>query len=177
MINDMDWISVTAESDISELMDQFGCFHDSCLKELHYKSGTYVNDDLSMSMINEPVITIIFQAQWKELRAIEMEFSDLIEFHLKPPGKEYTTEILGVKLIKIGGLFYWADWDNWNKDNEDRDEATWICAKSIRWRKREDLIGGELFYMGSAKEITINGNNFSDLEGFYDEIDRVLTRI
>ena len=46
----MDWIEVKDSKDIEILLDKFGGFHDSCLKELYMWTESYVDENLSMGM-------------------------------------------------------------------------------------------------------------------------------
>ena len=45
----MEWNEIKTQSDADELMDQFGGFHDACIREGHFWTGTYVSEDLSMA--------------------------------------------------------------------------------------------------------------------------------
>lgn len=147
---ELSWTLIKNEEDIEGFMNMYGYFHDSCIKEIHYKSGTFVRKDLSMTMINEPVVRVLFQRQWENPSVIEVEFGDLVKLHLKPVDKEYTTDIFKATFKKKGDVFFWADREYWEENNpEDNNFATWISAKSVRWRKRNDLIGGELFYINN----------------------------
>ena len=40
-----EWTPIQTEEDIFALMQSFGGFHDSCIKELKYISGAYVGED------------------------------------------------------------------------------------------------------------------------------------
>lgn len=58
-------------------MDTVCGFHDSCLKELKYISGAYVNDELSMLPVNnQRVLSMIIQRQFKNPSVVEMQFVD-----------------------------------------------------------------------------------------------------
>ena len=71
------WHEICTEKDISFLMETVGYFHDSCLKELKYVSGAYVNADLSMHPINDMrELKMIIQRQDESPSAIELVFSD-----------------------------------------------------------------------------------------------------
>ncbi len=56
----MEWHGVKTNDDILELMETFGYFHDSCIKELHYQSGNFVNGVSSMTMINQPSYNFMY---------------------------------------------------------------------------------------------------------------------
>ena len=42
------WQEIVSDSDLVNFMNEVCHFHDGCLKELHYISGAYVNDDLTI---------------------------------------------------------------------------------------------------------------------------------
>ena len=73
------WHEICIEKDITFLMETVGYFHDSCLKELKYVSGAYVNNDLSMHPINDTrELKMIIQRQDESPSAIEFVFSGTI---------------------------------------------------------------------------------------------------
>ncbi len=47
------WNEITTEKDLNSFMDVMCYFHDSCLKEIKYISGAYVNEKLSMIPVND----------------------------------------------------------------------------------------------------------------------------
>ena len=53
------WNKITSNQDIINFMELISGFHDSCIKELRYYSGAYVDKDLSM-------YTIISSADFKQ---------------------------------------------------------------------------------------------------------------
>ena len=60
----MEWNNIKTKDDIYKLMNVFGNFHDSCIKEIHYVSGAYVNENLEMNPINKRRnVTVVFQRQ------------------------------------------------------------------------------------------------------------------
>ena len=46
------WNEITTAEDIVNFMNMFGYFHDSCIKEIKYVNGAFVNEDLGMHPIN-----------------------------------------------------------------------------------------------------------------------------
>jgi len=46
------WNEITSQDDLNVLMNQFGGFHDSCIKELKYVSGAFVYKNLSMQVLS-----------------------------------------------------------------------------------------------------------------------------
>ncbi len=54
------WKTIETSADIQDLMDIFGGFHDSCLKEVRYNSGMQVNSDLRMGNTGNTYARLIF---------------------------------------------------------------------------------------------------------------------
>ena len=60
------WNEIANEKDLNSFMDTVCGSHDSCLKELKYISGAYVNEELSMLPINnQRALSMIIQRQFK----------------------------------------------------------------------------------------------------------------
>ena len=47
------WNEITDENSLKEFMERVSFFHDSCIKEMHYLSGAYVNENLDMYPVND----------------------------------------------------------------------------------------------------------------------------
>ena len=59
-------------------MNRVNFFHDSCIKELKYVSGAYIEEDLSMYPLNDKrILNIIIQCQFEDVSMIEMQFIGL----------------------------------------------------------------------------------------------------
>ena len=126
------WHEIKTKDDIQSFMDVFGHFHDSCIKEINYVSGAFVDEDLSMSPVNDKrELEVIFQRQVYNPTTIEMCFCGLVKLNLEPVGINYTCEIHGAILVQKDGCFYWFDSDIPDMENYN---GTWICAKGLRWR-------------------------------------------
>ena len=140
------WNEIKSDDNILELMKIYGNFHDSCIKELKYISGAFVNPDLSMNpMNNSRNLRMIFQRQCKDPMAIEMEFSELVSLNLNPNDENYTCELLDVAMFFENGYIYWGDSD-WFAVQKEAYEGTWICAKKAKWRIVDEYIGEEEVY-------------------------------
>ncbi len=143
----MEWHKIFNQNDINDFMNKFGYFHDGCIKEVHYISGAYVSEDLSMMPINDKrILKVVFQRQWKDLSAIEIEFSGLIHFNLKPVDKNYTCEIFEAYMQCINEVIYWADDSEWDINAEDKNEYTWVAARYVQWREANDYLGDKIIY-------------------------------
>jgi hypothetical protein len=132
------WNEIITNKDINEFMSLFGYFHDSCIKEIRYVSGSFVNEDLSMNPINNKrMLDIIFQRQYQNPTAIVMRFIGLNALHLIPCNDNYTAEIDKASIFLKNGYIYWVDCDEMENNN-----STWVCADKIQWRIINKCIGG-----------------------------------
>ncbi|MPN63988.1 hypothetical protein SDC9_211757 [bioreactor metagenome] len=123
-------------------------FHDSCIKEIKYISGAYVNVDLSMRPVNEQrILRIIFQRQFKNPSALEIEFIGLKHFRMSPSDENYTCEILDAAMIFKDNYIYWCDSGYVSESDLDTYAGTLICASRVRWRSVDEYIGPEEVYI------------------------------
>lgn len=144
------WHEIRTEEDITFLMETVGYFHDSCLKELKYVSGAYVNADLSMHPINDTrELKIIIQRQDDNPSAIELVFSGLNNCKLFPSNEQFTCEILDATLLWKGSNILWADCGGLSLEEIEKYDGTVISATGLRWRAVSEWIGrGEVYGEG-----------------------------
>ena len=110
-------------------------FHDSCIKEMKYVGGAYVDDNLSMYPLNtKQKLNVIIQTQWEGLRSIEPEISGLEYLKLCPASEEFTCEILDFTLLLNGGSVLWFDRGGMTAADLSTFEGTAIKAAGLRWR-------------------------------------------
>lgn len=78
-----EWKEIKTQEDIDELLDAYGCFHDGCLVNASFQSGTSVNEKLSMCFgdAEEYTLHVTFERQWRP-KTLEMNFIGLRQFHL-----------------------------------------------------------------------------------------------
>jgi hypothetical protein len=130
----MKWNKIKKESDIEKLLESYGGFHDSCLKDLYISTGDFVDNKMAMNFSGELTASLIFQRQYKTNTVIELKFEGVKQFNFKPEG----SVIYDATLIMAEGYFYWADFKDWEIGDND---AIWINGKNLSWRIRPDLIG------------------------------------
>ena len=76
------WEIICTNDEILKFMERVCYFHDSCIKEISYISGAYVDENLSMYPLNNRrVLRVVIQRQYEKDSMIEMEFQGLK--HLK----------------------------------------------------------------------------------------------
>ena len=104
------WNEITTEKELNSFLDVMCYFHDSCLKEIKYISGAYVNEKLSMSAVNnQRRLSMIVQRQFKNPSVVEMQFVELKYLKLFPSDENYTCEILDATMILKEDCIYWCD--------------------------------------------------------------------
>ncbi|MEA4987641.1 MAG: hypothetical protein VB095_06240 [Anaerovorax sp.] len=141
------WNEISSKEDANNLLELFGYFHDGCIKELKYVSGTFVKPNMNMMPINEKrELCVIFQRQWRDPSVIEIVFSGLSLLHLAPVDENYTSEILDANMEFSEDGVFWIDGDLSEKELHkalDAEGYTWIKAKKAKWRAVEEFIGND----------------------------------
>ncbi len=152
----MKWNEIKKQSDVDYLMKEFRDFHDSCIREAHIWTATWVNQDLSMSISPELDVNmrLHIQRQYTDPIAIELFFEELTRFNLVPAPENCDAIIITTTMIFRNGLIYWATVGNWDPEKIDCNDYTWISAKKLKWRGIDNWIGPTLQY--GLKET--NGN-------------------
>lgn len=140
------WNVIVSQVDADHLMQTFGSFHDSCLKELAVQNREFVDPKLSMSFDNKTFVRMLFQRQFNKASAIEMLFEDVVDFNWvqdernSDPGMSI---ILQAVCLWENDTLYWAEDIDWQVDSSDKNDYRWIAAKQCRWRIREAALGPE----------------------------------
>lgn len=145
------WKSISNNDEIIRFMENVCFFHDSCIKEINYISGAYVDADLSMHPLNNRrVLRVVIQRQYKKESMIEMEFQGLEYLKLFPDDESYTCEILDSTMIIKDGKIYWCDSGILSESDLDKYTGTIICATKLRWRSIENHMGKKEFYISDV---------------------------
>lgn len=144
------WHEIRDNNDLIHFMTDICSFHDSCIKEIKYSSGAYVNDHLSMHPINDRrLLKVIIQRQFKDISMIEMEFEGLKYLKLFPADDKYTCEISDSTMFIKNGCIYWCDCGGLTEPDLESYTGTMICASNLRWRSIEKCMGDKEFYHSS----------------------------
>lgn len=143
----MDYIELKNNKDIEKLMKKFNWFHDSCIKELQYYSGGYVGEDGSMYPFNSArCVKVIFQSQDTNAGVIELKFDGIKKLNLIPRNEEYDCIIYSASLEKIGNIFYWSEWGDFEIEDLTKEEGTWVSAEKVSWRTLKNAYGNKKIY-------------------------------
>lgn len=141
------WNDIRDEKSLEEFMESMDFFHDSCIKEMKYVSGAYVEEDLGMYPVNDRrILNVIIQRQYEENSMIEMEFSGMKYLQLKPVVEEWTGEIHDATMILKEDRVYWCDCWGFTEETIKEYTGTVICAEKVRWRSVEGHMGNEEFF-------------------------------
>lgn len=142
------WHEIKNQAEADAFMESIWGFHDSCIKEMSYVSGAYVDDAFAMYPINDQrVLRVLFQRQFEDLSVMEIVFSGLNLLRLSPVNEEYTCEILDATLLVQNGCVYWCDCGGITEEGILTYDGTVICAEKVCWRPIEGHLGKEPFYL------------------------------
>lgn len=147
------WNEIANDKDLNSFMDTMYGFHDSCLKEIKYISGAYVNEKLSMHPVNnQRVLSMIIQRQFENPSVIEMQFMGLKYLKLFPDDENYTCEILDATMILKDDCIYWCDCGEISEEDVESYTGTTICASRVRWRAADEYIGSKEIYTSIQRQ-------------------------
>ena len=145
-----EWKEIQSESDIDEVMETLGDFHDSCIVSVNYKSGVFVDEknDMCFGSANERELTVLFHCQW-EPKVFELCFTGVRQMHLVGWQKNYLASISEAALFFCDNilpgtpsrLIVWSDYDYFtvsgSKGPIKEPADTYIIANSLKWRTIE----------------------------------------
>ncbi|WP_460619477.1 hypothetical protein [Hymenobacter ruber] len=138
------WFTLSNQQDIDLLMQVFGRFHDSCIKQVLISTREYVAKDLSMGFDNIPTVKILFQRQFRNTSVIEISFEEVEEMNWRHDNLLSDTglTIIMEAVLQIeNGLVYWAEDIDWLEAGDERNDFRWIAARTVKWRTVEDALG------------------------------------
>jgi len=151
-MNKKEWIKIKNDNDIAQFMELYGFFHDSCIKEIKYISGMYVDNKLSMYPLNSKRdLSIIFQRQWKDPSTIEVIFEKIESLHLNPANEDYDGIIFNAYMCFENNKIVWFDCNDFENDDYEMmynySNITWVSASSIKYRIAENYLGKADIYI------------------------------
>ena len=133
-----DYTLICNKKEIQLFLEKCHSFHDSCIYEIDYISGSYVDESMRMSLENTSnTLRMRFHSQNMDCKVFDLEFSGLISLHFNPPSPNESHEIFAGTVIDYEGIYFWSDnheFDPSDLVNSFKRKETWICCKKIRWR-------------------------------------------
>lgn len=142
------WREIVNENDIKQFMQKVDYFHDSCIKEIAYLSGAYVDDNLSMYPINDyRTLKVIIQRQADELSMIELQFERLKYLKLVPIDDRYTCEIHDSTMLIKEEYIYWCDCGQLTGCDLEKYNGTIVAASKLKWRYIDKCMGNQEFFV------------------------------
>ena len=144
------WTEIKSETDIKRLMRITRNFHDSCIKEISYISGAYVDMDYNMYPVNSMrVLNILIQRQEEDCPTIELSFEEIDRLSLMPQNDKYTCEIINASLQFINGQIVWSSFemspDSYMKEFS-LGSGIIVTANRLRWRRLDSQLGNRVYY-------------------------------
>ena len=98
------WKEIKSEKDIELFMREVVSFHDSCIREIYYNSGTYVNKNRGMIINTNPTMYIRFDTQISErFIQFELELGKVDKFSMNID-LQFTLEIYSATFLKKDNL-------------------------------------------------------------------------
>lgn len=143
-MNSQQWNHIRAQTDIDNLMNVYGGFHDSCIKEMYYAGSGYVNSGFGMCNTKNATLKILFQRQYDNPCVLELMFNGVVSLNLKEP-KNAFPDIYGTTILLDNDIIYWADSANWTLAEKSA-ARIWVSAKSLSWRSLKNYFGQEPLY-------------------------------
>lgn len=97
----MEWHELKDTDDIKGLLELFGHFHDSVLKELLMWTDSYIHTGLSLIVGSghDTKVRMLFQRQFNSPSAIELLFEGVTHLQLKPSPENYDSIIYEACLL------------------------------------------------------------------------------
>ena len=125
------WNYIEDSCDINSLMDYFGGFHDSVIREIHYESGDYMEGGtMYLSPSCAKKLRMVFDSSWAN--SIEIVFESVRLLRLVPPGENYLGDLFNASIFidNLEVYFY----DEYLKERPKSHDGTWVKALGMRWR-------------------------------------------
>ena len=123
------WNEIKSQEDIDLFMKQVLSFHDSCIRETHYISGTYIDKDGAMVMNTKPFMYIKFDTQRSSnFTWFEFELGGIDNFSIKI-NLNSTLDIYSATFFKKNDWFYW-----YSDEYADENSEYMFRCQTIRWR-------------------------------------------
>ena len=143
----MEWYNVRHWGDVDYLKQQYGWFYDTCLTEIQFKSGAFVDEQETMYFGTpmEREIHMFFERQWKPDK-LELCFTDVKRCNIAGWQEGSDNEMQGCflelrwDLIPDRELIVWGDRNPFEYGMEQHGGflqeplCTYVIASKLKWR-------------------------------------------
>jgi hypothetical protein len=151
------WSIVSSATEAQALLELFGHFHDSCLREIHLSAETSVDEKLGMDCPGnlDTRIRALFQRQDSPPSAIEIEFCRVSLLKVQPTPDNADSIIYRASLDLNEGQFRFNAWcvglplraaPNSTLTSVAADPVIEILCEEIVWRDKSEWMGPKLRY-------------------------------
>ena len=151
------WRSLTSERDAALLLEDFGAFHDSCLKEALVSTGAYVTPTLSMACPStlHTEVRLLFQRQESPLSALELLFAQVTAFSVAPAPEGCDPIISNATLSLSGGIFTLAAYligsplqliPGQQPSPRSGEAGVFVSGRELSWREVSGRLGPNALY-------------------------------
>jgi hypothetical protein len=151
------WHRVTSESEAASLLDAFGSFHDSCLKEALVSTEAYVAPNLAMqcpgTLHNR--VRLLFQRQDSPISALELLFAQVTSLHLRPAPEGCDPIISYATLSLSAGVFTLAAYliggpirllPGQEPPPRSGMDGVFVSGRELSWREAPGWLGAQTRY-------------------------------
>lgn len=148
--NPASWRVIRDQKGIDRLFQEFD-FFDSLVKEMRYDSGAWAMKNGEVNRVNDKrELFMLLQARRGKIPAIEMVFEDLVMLHLAPMPPPHAAGLFGAFMVKENDALVWFDYENFDESYAEmyfKSNVSWVKAKTVRWRVREEFLGKQDIYV------------------------------
>jgi len=154
------WIALNWQVALDDLIERFGGFHDSCLREVALSTETFVDERGAMACPGhlDTTALLYFQSQNRTLSAIEVRCTGVTHFRLRPTAEDCDS------IISFGTVNLEGEWcrlalrfvggpltgrpnsEVWLPSGSSRDPDLEVVCRSAEWRTLEHAFGNGLRY-------------------------------
>lgn len=134
------WNIIRNQDDISELMDCFGRFENSCVVSVKYRSGAYVGEVSEHFVNDDMTLSVVFQRRsCGFVQSYELLFRDIRTLRLEPLGRGMECYLTSASLKAEGGSITFSTWDGFDLINADAG-VLYINAGTMMWRDISETV-------------------------------------
>ena len=79
------WTEIKDQADTDKLLESYGYFHDSCLRDIYISTREFIDEKLAMHFDNRLTASLLFQRQFGPNPVIELKFEKVEQFQFFQP--------------------------------------------------------------------------------------------